>query len=42
MIWAIKQPHENLNLKCIDAYAVVEWENDTKFHVFATEHKANT
>jgi hypothetical protein len=20
---------------CIDAYAVLEWENDTKFHVFA-------
>ena len=31
-----------VNLKCIDAYAVLEWENDTKFHVFATKHKANT
>jgi hypothetical protein len=27
---------------CIDAYAVLEWENDTKFHVFATKYKANT
>ena len=24
-----------VNLECIDAYAVLEWENDTK-------HKANT
>jgi hypothetical protein len=31
-----------VNLKCIDAYAVLEWENDTKFHVLATKHKANT
>ena len=31
-----------VNLKCIDVYAVLEWENDTKFHVFATKHKANT
>jgi hypothetical protein len=31
-----------VNLKCIDAYAVLECENDTKFHVFATKHKANT
>jgi hypothetical protein len=31
-----------VNLKCIDAYAVLEWANDTKFHVFATKHKANT
>jgi hypothetical protein len=31
-----------VNLKCIDAYAVLEWENDTKFHVFVTKHKANT
>jgi hypothetical protein len=30
------------NLKCIDAYAVLEWENDTKFHVFTIKHKANT
>ena len=22
------------------AYAVLEWENDTKFHIFATKHKA--
>ena len=26
----------------IDAYAVQEWANDIKFHVFATKHKANT
>jgi hypothetical protein len=31
-----------VNLKCIDTYAVLEWENDPKFHVFATKHKANT
>jgi hypothetical protein len=31
-----------VNLKCIDAYAVLEWENYTKFHLFATKHKANT
>jgi hypothetical protein len=31
-----------VNLKCIDAYGVLEWANDTKFHVFATKHKANT
>jgi hypothetical protein len=31
-----------VNLKCIDAYAVLEWANDTKLHVFATKHKANT
>jgi tRNA G18 (ribose-2'-O)-methylase SpoU len=31
-----------VNLKCVDAYTVLEWENDTKFHVFATKHKANT
>jgi hypothetical protein len=34
------------DLKCIDVYAVLhavlEWENDTKLHVFATKHKANT
>jgi hypothetical protein len=30
------------NLKCIDAYAVLGGENDTKFHVFVTKHKANT
>ena len=30
-----------LNLACIDAYAVLEWENDMKLHVFATKHKAN-
>jgi hypothetical protein len=31
-----------VNLKCIDAYAVLEWANDMKLHVFATKHKANT
>ena len=31
-----------VNMSCIDAYAVLEWENDMKFHVFATKHKANT
>jgi hypothetical protein len=31
-----------VNLKCIDAYVVLEWENDMKFCVFATKHKANT
>ena len=31
-----------VNLKCIDAYAVLECENDTKCHVFATKHKVNT
>jgi hypothetical protein len=31
-----------VNLKCTDAYAILEWENDTKFHVFATKHKVNT
>jgi hypothetical protein len=31
-----------VNLKCIDAYAVLEWANDTKLHIFATKHKANT
>jgi hypothetical protein len=32
-----------VNLKCIDAHhhAVLEWENDTKFHVFVTKHKVN-
>ena len=30
------------SLKCIDAYAVLEEENYTKFHVLATKHKANT
>jgi hypothetical protein len=33
---------QGVNLKCIDAYAVLEWANDTKSHVFATKHKANT
>jgi hypothetical protein len=28
--------------KCVDAYAVLEWENDTEFQVFPTKHKANT
>jgi hypothetical protein len=31
-----------VNLECIDEYAVVESANDTKLHVFATKHKANT
>ena len=31
-----------VNLKCIDAYAVLEWANDMKLHVFTTKHKANT
>jgi hypothetical protein len=31
-----------VNLKRIDAYAVLGWENDTKFHVFAIKHKVNT
>jgi hypothetical protein len=31
-----------VNLECIHAYAVLEWANDTKLHVFATKHKANT
>jgi hypothetical protein len=31
-----------VNLKCVDAYAVLEWANYTKLHVFATKDKANT
>ena len=31
-----------VNLGCIDAYAVLEWANDMKLHVFATKHEANT
>ena len=31
-----------VNLECIDAYAVLKWANNTKLHVFATKHKANT
>jgi prolipoprotein diacylglyceryltransferase len=31
-----------VNLKCIGAYAVLEWASDMKLHVFATKHKANT
>jgi hypothetical protein len=31
-----------VNLKCFDAYAVLEWANYMKLHVFATKHKANT
>jgi hypothetical protein len=31
-----------VNLKGIDAYAVLEWEKDTKFYAFATKHKDNT
>ena len=30
-----------VNLGCIDAYAVLEWSDDMKLHVFATKHKAN-
>ena len=29
-------------LSCTDVYAVAEWANDMKLHVFATKHKANT
>ena len=31
-----------VNLGYIDAYAVLEWANDMKLHVFPTTHKANT
>ena len=31
-----------INVSCIDAYAVVEWANDVKLHIFATKHKTNT
>ena len=31
-----------VNLTSIDAYAVLEWANDMKLHVFATKYKANT
>ena len=31
-----------VSLGCIDAYAVLEWANDMKLHIFATKHKANT
>ena len=31
-----------VNLGCIDFYAVLEWANDMKLHLFATKHKANT
>ena len=31
-----------VNHDCIDAYAILEWANDMKLHVFATKHKANT
>ena len=39
--------HNAVNLsegqsRYFDAYAVVEWANDMKLHVFATKHKANT
>ena len=30
-----------VNLGCIDSYAVLEWTNDMKLHVFATKHKTN-
>jgi hypothetical protein len=33
---------QGVNLKCIDAYAVLEWENKMKFHVFAAKHKVYT
>ncbi len=31
-----------VNVNCIDVYAVLERANDTKLHVFATKHQANT
>ena len=31
-----------VNLSCIDGYAVLDWANDMKLHVFATKHKAIT
>ena len=31
-----------VNLGCIDVYAVLEWANDMKLHVFVTKHKVNT
>ena len=33
---------DGVNVNCTDAYAVVEWENNMKLHIFATKHKANT
>ena len=30
-----------LNINCIDAYAVLEWVNNTKLQILATKHKAN-
>ena len=30
------------NLKYIDDYAAQEWENYSKLHIFATNHKADT
>ena len=30
------------NFDCIDAYVVLEWANDMKWHVFAIKHKVNT
>jgi hypothetical protein len=31
-----------VNLKCVDAFAVLGGANDRKLHVLATKHKANT
>ena len=31
-----------VNPKCIDDYAVLEWKNLTKLHIFAAKHKVNT
>ena len=31
-----------VNLGYIDVYAVLEWANDMKLHVFAAKHKTNT
>ena len=32
MQWVWKE----VNFNCVDVYAVLEWANDTKLHVFAT------
>ena len=31
-----------VNFCSIDAYAVLEWANDMKLHVFGTKRKTNT
>ena len=31
-----------VNPKCIDDYAVLEWKNLTKLHIFAAKRKVNT